>query len=439
MFDAMAKSVLSGFEAEVREVVDEVLAQARGEIQEVVDEVLAQTKVELLVRLQSLFQSADGRSAGQLHKLPADSGHRNEVASLPSRTDATQELRLEGAKALLVSHSMDSTDDDEGWLGLGSELSTQDCQKSSDASILQEYEGNWSLTQAEADAMNIQAELLEDVEAPCTPRRQEEPQEGVLTPEMANPVRPASARPAEQEDAAARVLQEAKAAERLAEVAIMSESMNGYVAEAYNEHELKLLVTGLPTQQSDDSSSQLNVVQQPQCQSDNLERSPPFDRGPHHPGSLSSPDDAPVWLYMYDLTEGVAARWSPWIFGSHIKGIWHTSIVVDWGARLVEYYLDGVPCCTQGAEKTAWGKVHEKRFLGYTSKTRLETCHFVKSCRQDFAEESYHLLWNNCNHFSDLMRRFLQDQSLPEDILLQHEVVLENRVIQLAARWLRIL
>ena len=63
----------------------------------------------------------------------------------------------------------------------------------------------------------------------------------------------------------------------------------------------------------------------------------------------------PVWLYMYDLTSGAAAQVSPWLLGSAIKerwlnassrdfrvswfllvdvfsqGIWHTSIVVDWG------------------------------------------------------------------------------------------------------------
>ncbi|CAE7267980.1 unnamed protein product, partial [Symbiodinium sp. CCMP2456] len=208
-------------QAEVREVIDEVLAQAKGEIKDVVDEVLAQTKVELLARLQSLFQSADdGRSADVAQEysgspkasysiLPADSGHREEAASqtrgvIPSHADATreEELPLEGAEALLVSHSMDSTDDDEDWIGSSSELSTQDCQKSSDASILQEYDGNWSFTQE------------------CA--RQD--------------IMPA-------------------------------ESMNGYVAETCSGHELKLPVAGVPAQQQSDDSSQLFcpqlIVQQP--------------------------------------------------------------------------------------------------------------------------------------------------------------------------------
>lgn len=39
-------------------------------------------------------------------------------------------------------------------------------------------------------------------------------------------------------------------------------------------------------------------------------------------------DSVPVQLYVYDMTNGVAAVMSQMLLGQHIEGIWHTAIVV---------------------------------------------------------------------------------------------------------------
>ncbi|XP_073952958.1 uncharacterized protein [Choristoneura fumiferana] len=45
----------------------------------------------------------------------------------------------------------------------------------------------------------------------------------------------------------------------------------------------------------------------------------------------------PVDLYIYDLTQGLAAILSPAIMGRQVEGVWHTSLVVFRG----EYYYGG--------------------------------------------------------------------------------------------------
>ncbi|CAE7928176.1 unnamed protein product [Symbiodinium sp. KB8] len=162
------------------------------------------------VRSADVAQEHSGSPKAFYSILTADSGNGEEAASqassvIPSHADAAQEeeLWLEGAEALLVSHSMDSTHDDEDWIASSSELSTQDCQKSSDASILQEYDGSWSLTQ-------------------------ERPRQDIMSAESMN--------------------------------GYVAETRN-------NDHEQELLPAGVPAQQQSDDSSQLFcpqlIVQQP--------------------------------------------------------------------------------------------------------------------------------------------------------------------------------
>lgn len=39
-------------------------------------------------------------------------------------------------------------------------------------------------------------------------------------------------------------------------------------------------------------------------------------------------DSVPVQLYVYDMTNGVAAVMSQMLLGQQIEGIWHTAVVV---------------------------------------------------------------------------------------------------------------
>lgn len=39
-------------------------------------------------------------------------------------------------------------------------------------------------------------------------------------------------------------------------------------------------------------------------------------------------DSVPVQLYVYDMTNGVAAVMSQMLLGQHIDGIWHTAVII---------------------------------------------------------------------------------------------------------------
>lgn len=54
-------------------------------------------------------------------------------------------------------------------------------------------------------------------------------------------------------------------------------------------------------------------------------------------------DSVPVQLYVYDMTNGVAAVMSQMILGQQIEGIWHTSVVVY--GREFFYGGSGIQSC----------------------------------------------------------------------------------------------
>ncbi len=47
-----------------------------------------------------------------------------------------------------------------------------------------------------------------------------------------------------------------------------------------------------------------------------------------------------VFLYVYDITNGMAKSLSPMLLGKSIEGVWHTSIV----AYDMEYFYGGGIC-----------------------------------------------------------------------------------------------
>ncbi|CAE7727146.1 desi1, partial [Symbiodinium microadriaticum] len=128
-----------------------------------------------------------------------------------------------------------------------------------------------------------------------------------------------------------------------------------------------------------------------------------------------------VFLYMYDITNGFARRWT------RFKGIWHTGVVVCWPSNFpsagTQYWL-GDKIHVSWAETTAYQKPVEKRFLGYTSRSCAATLDFVR--RQQAKPFSYDLLWNNCNHFSDMLCVFLLDKHIPNEVLNQPQHVMRS-------------
>lgn len=119
-----------------------------------------------------------------------------------------------------------------------------------------------------------------------------------------------------------------------------------------------------------------------------------------------------VTLAIYDLSNGLARELSPALLGKQIDGIWHTAV------RVYEYeFYFGGGICVDVIGRTPYGVASSTHTLGKTSKSRIEFEQFLQSVRSRFNVSSYHLLDNNCNHFSDSCAMFLVERHIPQYIL----------------------
>ncbi|XP_050499548.1 uncharacterized protein LOC114329633 isoform X1 [Diabrotica virgifera virgifera] len=128
-----------------------------------------------------------------------------------------------------------------------------------------------------------------------------------------------------------------------------------------------------------------------------------------------------VELYIYDLSQGMAAIISPTIIGKKIDGIWHTSIVI----YNREYFFGsrGVESCNPGT--TALGRPLRVEVLGETQVPYTVFIDYLKGLSESsFAGNTYSLLHHNCNNFSHDIAQFLCGASIPKYILdLPNEVL----------------
>ena len=118
-----------------------------------------------------------------------------------------------------------------------------------------------------------------------------------------------------------------------------------------------------------------------------------------------------VYLYVYDLTGGMAKMLSMAIIGKQIDGVWHTSIVA-YGS---EYFFGGGICCLIPLS-TPYGTPVEKIPMGKTSKTRDEFNHFLRCVTHRSTMDTYHIINHNCNNFTDECMRFLLNTKIPSHI-----------------------
>ncbi|CAE7383766.1 desi1 [Symbiodinium natans] len=138
-------------------------------------------------------------------------------------------------------------------------------------------------------------------------------------------------------------------------------------------------------------------------------------------GASAKRDAVEVYLYMYDISDGLAGRWT------RFKGIWHTGVVVRWPTKFPSegtQYWQGKEIYVSWAEFAGYTNPAEKRFLGYTSRSCAGTLDFVN--RQRRKSMHYHLLYHNCNHFSDALAMFLLNKHIPKDVLGQPQEALRS-------------
>lgn len=140
-----------------------------------------------------------------------------------------------------------------------------------------------------------------------------------------------------------------------------------------------------------------------------------------------------VSLWMYDISDGVAEKWSWLLLGHNFKGIWHTGVVVEWPERSSEFWFGG-NLFESKPGTTPFGEPLEKRSIGYTYKYRKEVWdHVSRVLAHEFTSANYDVLTHNCNHFSDKLAMFLKNEHIPDEVRFQPDLVMKT----LTARALR--
>lgn len=139
-----------------------------------------------------------------------------------------------------------------------------------------------------------------------------------------------------------------------------------------------------------------------------------------------SEDSSPVQVYVYDLSQGLAAVYSLAVLGVHLDAIYHTSVVV----RGKEYYIDQGVKVSDWPGKTKYGTPREILNVGDTYIPQEVFEDFLDDLRnhedQKYHALRYDLFDNNCNHFTDVVIEFLAGCNLEERILGLPQKVLDT-------------
>ena len=124
--------------------------------------------------------------------------------------------------------------------------------------------------------------------------------------------------------------------------------------------------------------------------------------------------DNKVILYIYDISNGMAATFGQMVIGKHIEAIYHSSIVV-FGK---EFYFSG-GICYDPPGTTAFGQSIKKIEMGTTEVTVEDLFEYLKAIQDKYNFNSYHVFENNCNHFTNEICEFLTGNPIPDYILNQ--------------------
>lgn len=108
----------------------------------------------------------------------------------------------------------------------------------------------------------------------------------------------------------------------------------------------------------------------------------------------------------------MAKVFSGQLLGKQIDGIWHTSIVV---AGKEHYFSAGVQTAVAG--HTAFGPPGEVIELGVTEIPSEVRDELIRDLSDRFTLDTYNLLNNNCNNFSNELATMLTGNGIPPHIL----------------------
>ncbi len=119
--------------------------------------------------------------------------------------------------------------------------------------------------------------------------------------------------------------------------------------------------------------------------------------------SSTTASSSRVVLLVYDLSQGMARALSQSILGRQIDGIWHTGVLFHGH----EYYFGGgINCDREGYFAQTRGMYPVQQIdLGASSRSVEEVRTFLGTIRHRFTAQAYDLIRNNCNNFSNEVRK----------------------------------
>ncbi|KAG1749296.1 PPPDE putative peptidase domain-containing protein [Suillus lakei] len=120
---------------------------------------------------------------------------------------------------------------------------------------------------------------------------------------------------------------------------------------------------------------------------------------------------APVKVYVYDLSKGLAGQLSLQLTGKQIDGVWHTS-VVTFGKEI--FYGPGI--CETEPGRSHHGSPLRVIDMGETSIDEQTFDEYLSQIKDHYTADKYHLLDFNCNSFTNDCLGFLTGGSLPSYI-----------------------
>lgn len=162
-----------------------------------------------------------------------------------------------------------------------------------------------------------------------------------------------------------------------------------------------------------------------------------------------------VELVLYDISQGTFWVVSPMVLGRQFEALYHTSVLVN-GAEFwyggcifeneppIDRAVFGPPLTSSCVELHPSGYRADLRVvrMGPTLVTEEEMRAFVKNMlKKKYTPETYDVLENNCNHFSQDLVCFLTGSDIPDAVLKLPDHVMDTPTAKflrpLLNRWLR--
>ncbi|KAI5186425.1 desumoylating isopeptidase 1 [Nematocida homosporus] len=119
-----------------------------------------------------------------------------------------------------------------------------------------------------------------------------------------------------------------------------------------------------------------------------------------------------VEMWVYDISNPGIRSMLELVLGIKVTGIWHTSVVV-FGREY--YFQSGIRADVPGS--TPFGTPVRKEAFGESLLSSEEFDRFLLEQQALFSEQTYDLLENNCNHFSDVVLKCLVGRGTPEYVM----------------------